>query len=148
MIHLSGSIKKAKSIDEAVEIINSRAPCESIEGVSFTPEQLAGQYACKANEDSDAELHKDELEVHLSILSEAGARFDSYTALKHACRLAEESFRKEANTYDCEDWRELYREWVGEVCDTGAMTDDKIDHEVEEVFKHSWIEYEVVSRFE
>ena len=41
----SNTLKSCKDIEEVVELINSAPILEGIEGIEFTPEELAAEYA-------------------------------------------------------------------------------------------------------
>ena len=88
-IYISNSIKNATSLSEVVGIINGAADghVEGIEGIEFTPAQLAGQYAHAAAAQSGY-MGEAEIEAHLEILAEKGAEFDFSTALTHGMAIA------------------------------------------------------------
>ena len=88
-IYISNSIKNATALTEVVDIINGAADghVEGMEGIEFTPAQLAGQYAHSAAKDQGY-MGEAEIEAHLEILVDAGAKFDFSTALTHGMAIA------------------------------------------------------------
>ena len=88
-INISNSIKDATSQDEVVKIINGDASghVEVMEGIEFTPAQLAGQYAHAAAAQSGY-MGEAEIEAHLDIIEDAGANFDYFDALAHGMSIA------------------------------------------------------------
>ena len=84
-IYISNSIKNATSLSEVVGIINGAADghVEGMEGIEFTPAQLAGQYAQDAAEESGYGADAESIDAHLDILENEGAEFDTCAALKH-----------------------------------------------------------------
>ncbi len=58
-----------------------------MEGVEFTGEQLAGQWAFNVALDSGYVINEQGLEIHLDVLAQVGASFDPQTAVAHAMRL-------------------------------------------------------------
>lgn len=83
IIYISRAVVSAQSLEDVVEIINKGGVCEGMEGVEFTPEQLAGQYAEDAAHDSGFAVDQDAIEAHLEILRDAGANFDASAAAAH-----------------------------------------------------------------
>ena len=90
-INISNSIKNATSLGEVMAIINGAADghVEGMEGIEFTPSQLAGQYAHDAAAESDFGADKDSIDGQLEFLAEEGAKFDHYAALDHGISIAE-----------------------------------------------------------
>lgn len=88
-IYLSNAIANATSIEQVVEYVNE-GTCEGMEGIEFTSEMLAGQYAWSAaKEASDGEsITSYHIEGQLEFLSEVGARFDEAKATLHGLALA------------------------------------------------------------
>lgn len=82
-IKFSRAIAQAHSLEAVVAIINAGGIVEGMEGVEFTAEELAGQYAAEAARDNgflDGESHA----AHLEFLRDAGAVFDHPVALAWA----------------------------------------------------------------
>mgnify|MGYP001301969331 FL=1 len=88
-IFLSPAILNAHTLEEVVNYVNE-GTCEGMEGIEFTSEMLAGQYAWSAaKEASDGEsITSYHIEGQLEFLSEAGARFDETKATLHGLALA------------------------------------------------------------
>ena len=70
------------SLEEVAQLV-SKGTCEGIEGIEFSSEQLAGQYAFEAVINSDYKMSTSGLEAHLDILHDAGAIFDYPATLKY-----------------------------------------------------------------
>lgn len=87
-IYISRTISQASSIEEVVEAINAGGMCEGMEGVEFSPEQLAGQYAEDAASDSGFPVDLEAIEAHLEFLSDAGAVFNSTEAAEWGMKIA------------------------------------------------------------
>lgn len=89
-IYISNSIKNATASGGVVEIINGAADghIEGMEGIEFTPAQLAGQYAQAAAAESGYSSDAECIDAHLEILAEKGAEFDFSTALTHGMAIA------------------------------------------------------------
>jgi|TARA_R110000851_G_scaffold333472_1_gene513548 hypothetical protein len=88
-IFLSPAITNAHTLEEVVAHVNE-GTCEGMEGIEFTSEMLAGQYAWEAaKQASDGEpITAYSLEGQLEFLSDAGARFDEPKAILHGLALA------------------------------------------------------------
>ncbi|WP_019933870.1 hypothetical protein [Oceanimonas smirnovii] len=88
-IYLSNAIENATSIEQVVELINE-GTCEGMEGIEFTADILAGQYAWSAAKDfvDSAGMTADDLEAQLEFLSAAGAVFSESVAVDHGLKLA------------------------------------------------------------
>ncbi|MGP7732914.1 hypothetical protein [Oceanimonas smirnovii] len=88
-IYLSTAIENATSIEQVVELINE-GTCEGMEGIEFTADMLAGQYAWSAAKDfvESADMADDDLETQLEFLSDAGAVFSERAAVDHGLKLA------------------------------------------------------------
>ena len=81
-IYTSNAIKNAPSIEAVIALVNE-GTCEGMEGIEFTPEMLAGQYAYEAAKEAGYTEDAD-LDGQLDILREAGAKFKQDAALAHA----------------------------------------------------------------
>lgn len=91
VVLLSNRVSKASSIEEIAEMINDGGTCEGMEGIEFTSEQLAGQYAYQAIEESDyPNVTENALFNHAEFLVEAGAKFDMRKAVEWGMRIAKE----------------------------------------------------------
>lgn len=88
-IYLSNAIAKATSIEQVIEYVNE-GTCEGMEGIEFTPEALAGQYAYDAaKESADGEqVTSYQIEGQLECLRDAGAVFDEQAAVEHGLKIA------------------------------------------------------------
>ena len=84
---ISNALQNAHSIDQVVELINSGS-CEGMEGIEFSSEQLAGQYAWSCAKEAGYGVEENDLEAQLEIIAEQGAEFDSKKALEHALQIA------------------------------------------------------------
>jgi len=82
-IYSSRLIEQAQTQEEIVEAINAGGVTEGVEGVEFTAEQLAGEYAWQAAEEAGY-VDDDSLEGQLECLADAGADFSQSDALEHA----------------------------------------------------------------
>lgn len=89
IINISNSIKNATSLSEVMDLVNGATDghVEGMEGLEFTPAQLAGQYAHSAAKAQDY-MGEAEIEAHLEILAEEGATFDFSAALAHGLAIA------------------------------------------------------------
>ncbi len=96
-VNISYAIQNAKTLGDVVELVNE-GTCEGIEGMEFTPEHLAGQYAQRAAQESGYPVDADSVEAHLEFLSDAGAVFDAAGAVAHAMQI--EAATKPANRSD------------------------------------------------
>lgn len=88
-MYISLTIRDAHSIETVVAAINEAPICEGMEGIEFTAEQLAGQYAAAAQIESGYPVDKAALEAHLDYLQESGARFDYPAAIAQGLAVAE-----------------------------------------------------------
>lgn len=86
-IKFSRTLAQAHGLESVVSMINRGGSCESMEGVEFTPEDLAGQYAAEAARDNGF-LDVEYLAAHLQFLSDAGAVFYAPSALEWARTVA------------------------------------------------------------
>ncbi|MDN3525618.1 hypothetical protein QWY79_10115 [Halomonas sabkhae] len=87
-IYLSNAIANATSLEQVVEHVNE-GTCEGMEGIEFTSDMLAGQYAWQAaKEADDGEITEYHIEGQLEYLSEAGAIFDEQAAIEHGMKIA------------------------------------------------------------
>lgn len=79
----SKTLRDCRDIEKVIELINSGTILEGIEGVEFTPEELAAEYSYEAAKENVGEelIENDKLEFHLSILLEKGANFSYPDAL-------------------------------------------------------------------
>lgn len=82
---ISNALQNAHSIDQVVELINSGS-CEGMEGIEFSSEQLAGQYAWSCAKEAGYGVGKTEIEAQLELISEHGAKFDLNQALDLALK--------------------------------------------------------------
>lgn len=82
-VNISYAVQNAKTLNDVVEFVNE-GTCEGMEGMEFTSEQLAGQYAQSAAQESGYPVTADAVEAHLDFLSDAGAVFDTSGAVAHA----------------------------------------------------------------
>jgi sulfur carrier protein ThiS len=87
-MNISLKICHATKIEQVVEIVNNGTRADVLPEFEFTPEQLAGQYAFEAVQESEYEHSDQNHEAHLEILEQHGGKFDSFEALKHAKQLA------------------------------------------------------------
>ena len=85
-MNYSIQLNKANTIEKAAEIVTN-GTCEGVEGVEFTPEQLAGQYAYDAQREMGEPVTDDGSFFHLECLENAGAKFDFSEAMIHAEKL-------------------------------------------------------------
>lgn len=80
-------IKNAQNLNEVVKLINN-GTVENVDGfknIKFRAEELAGQYAAEAKKDDQFFCSRsEELENQLTLLIEAGAKFNFAEALNHA----------------------------------------------------------------
>lgn len=86
-IKISRTIAQAHSLEAVVDVINRGGVCEGVEGIEFTAEELAGQYAADAARDNGF-LDMESLAAQLEFLSDAGAVFDHPGALEWASTVA------------------------------------------------------------
>lgn len=84
---ISNALQNAHSIDQVVELINSGS-CEGMEGIEFSSEHLAGQYAWSCAKEAGYGVEENDLEAQLEIIAEQGAEFDLKKALEHALQIA------------------------------------------------------------
>lgn len=82
-INISYAVAHAQTLESVVSLVNE-GTCEGLEGMEFTPAQLAGQYAQSAAKDSGYPATSDSVEAHLEFLSDAGASFNFADAVAHA----------------------------------------------------------------
>ena len=95
---LSPAITNSHDPDVIVELVNE-GTCEGMEGIEFSSEMLAEQYAYYAADDAGYGLNEDNLYAHLEFLQEYGGRFDFSKALAWAIKLA--AFDPNADITDC-----------------------------------------------
>ena len=97
-LYLSLSMRDAETVRRCVELIADAPICEGAEGIEFSAEQLAGQWAADYAVDSDSALEDiDEptLSAFVEIVAEhcaeedQEAHFDKAGALAHALRIIE-----------------------------------------------------------
>jgi hypothetical protein len=86
-IYLSNTVKNATTLDQVIDAINDGGTYEGIEGIEFTPEQLAGQYAYDAVIESDYTVIVENIEGHIDYLQEHGAIFDEGKAVAWAMKI-------------------------------------------------------------
>lgn len=82
-INISYALNNTHSLAAVVELINE-GTCEGMEGMEFTSDQLAGQYAYNAAVESEYPVDADAISAHLDFLAEDGAVFNSVLAAQHA----------------------------------------------------------------
>jgi hypothetical protein len=87
-MYISNAIRSASSLQQFAAIINDGGTCEGMEGIEFTPEQLAGQYAFEAARDSGWPIDAAAIAAHLEVLADAGAEFGHTEAAEHSMALA------------------------------------------------------------
>ena len=87
-MYASNAIRGYVTLERIVAIINEGGTCEGMEGIEFSGEQLAGQYAFDAAKASGYPIDESALDAHLDFLAESGAEFDRSTAIEHGLRLA------------------------------------------------------------
>jgi hypothetical protein len=86
-LYLSKALTDAMTIEQVVSLVNDGL-CEGMEGIEFTPEMLAGQYAAKEAEWSTSEaVTEADLEAQLEYLRAAGAKFDTQGAVAHGMKI-------------------------------------------------------------
>lgn len=81
-IYISNALNNALSLEAVVSLVN-RGTCEGMEGIEFSPEMLAGQYAYNAAKEAGS-VEDEDIDGQLDYLHEAGARFNQAAALAHA----------------------------------------------------------------
>jgi hypothetical protein len=86
-INISYALLNANSLYAVVDLVNA-GTCEGIEGVEFSSEQLAGQYAFSAANAGDYTVNADALAGQLEFLSDAGAVFNTSAAIAHGLAIA------------------------------------------------------------
>lgn len=86
--YLSNAIANATSLEQVVDYVNE-GTCEGMEGIEFSSEMLAGQYAWQAaKEADDGEITEQHIEGQLEFLSEAGAVFNEQAAIEYGMNIA------------------------------------------------------------
>lgn len=87
-IFISNAIANAHSIEAVVEHVNE-GTCEGMEGIEFTSDMLAGQYAADAAMDASdgEEVEEYHIEGQLEFLREAGAVFNEQSAIQYGMRI-------------------------------------------------------------
>ena len=93
--YLSLSMRNANTVSRAVELIREAPIVEGMEGIEFSAEKLAGQWAADYAIDSDtnlSEIDEATLDVFVDIVKEhcaeeGGAEFDHAAALAHALKI-------------------------------------------------------------
>ena len=97
-LYLSLSMRNAETVRSCVELIAAAPISEGVEGIEFSAEQLAGQWAADYAIDSDTALEdidESTLAAFVEIVAEHcaeendAARFDQAGALAHALRIVE-----------------------------------------------------------
>ncbi|ODN41114.1 hypothetical protein [Piscirickettsia litoralis] len=89
---ISQALQQAQTFQQVVDMINAANNDESIPyhgGVDCanTGDELAGQYAYDAADEAGYGIDEHNLEAHLELLSEAGAKFDHSKAMAEAMRI-------------------------------------------------------------
>jgi hypothetical protein len=88
-VYVSNAIRGYTTLEQIVAHINNGGTCEGIEGIEFSPEQLAGQYAFDAITESDyPDVDEGSIDAHLDFLVDAGAKFNRRDAINHGLLLA------------------------------------------------------------
>ena len=87
-LRTSIKLNQAATLLDVVNLINEAPSAEEMNDMEFTAEQLAGQYAFEAADEAGYGFNDPELEVHLDILEEEGAKFDLSGAILHSKVLA------------------------------------------------------------
>lgn len=80
------ALSNAQSMERVVELVNG-GTVEGVQGIEFTSEQLAGQYAFEAAKEAGYGNSDADHEGQLEFLIEAGAVFNTAAAVKHAAAL-------------------------------------------------------------
>ena len=97
-LYLSLSMRNAETVRRCVELIADAPVFEGVEGIAFSAEQLAGQWAADYAIDSDTALEdidESTLAAFVEIVAEhcveenEAANFDKAGALAHALRIIE-----------------------------------------------------------
>ena len=97
-LYLSLSMRTAETARRCVELIAESPICEGAEGIEFSADQLAGQWAADYAIDSDmalADIDESTLSAFVEIVAEhcaeedQEAHFDKAGALAHALRIVE-----------------------------------------------------------
>ncbi|OHV13026.1 hypothetical protein [Kushneria phosphatilytica] len=85
--YLSNAIANSTSLEQVVEYVNE-GTCEGMEGIEFSSDMLAGQYAWSAaKEGCDDEITEESIEGQLEFLREAGGVFNEQIAVEHAMKI-------------------------------------------------------------
>jgi hypothetical protein len=93
-MYASLSIRSAASFAAVVDLINDAPFTEGMQGIEFTAEQLAGQYAAEAQIESGYAVDEAALEAQLEFLSEGGANFDAAAAIRYGKAFAKAATQK------------------------------------------------------
>jgi hypothetical protein len=86
-INISYAMNHATNLDAVVDMVNA-GTFEGMEGMEFSSEQLAGQYAFNAASTGDYPVDADAIAGQLEFLSDAGAVFNPSAALAHGLAIA------------------------------------------------------------
>jgi hypothetical protein len=86
-INISYAMRHATRLHAVVDIVNE-GTFEGMEGMKFSSEQLAGQYAFSAANAGDYTVDADALAGQLEFLSDAGAVFNTSAAIAHGLAIA------------------------------------------------------------
>jgi hypothetical protein len=86
-INISYAMSHATSLCAVVDLVNA-GTCEGIEGMEFSSEQLAGQYAFHAANTGDYTVDAEAFAGQLEFLSDAGAVFNTSAAIAHGLAIA------------------------------------------------------------
>ena len=86
-IYLSNAVANATSIEQVAEYVNG-GTCEGMEGIEFTSEMLAGQYAYSAAKECVDEATEYDIAGQLEFLRDAGAEFEEQSAIAHGMKIA------------------------------------------------------------
>lgn len=82
-LNISYALNNAHTIEKIVELVNE-GTCEGMEGLAFSSDELAGQYAHAAALESGDEVDAESIEAHLEFLASEGANFNTDIATAHA----------------------------------------------------------------
>jgi hypothetical protein len=95
-INISYAMDHATNLDDVIKMVND-GTCEGMEGMEFSSEQLAGQYAFNAASTGDYPVNADAIAGQLEFLSDAGAVFNASAAIAHGLAIAAAETETEMN---------------------------------------------------
>ncbi|MDN0082383.1 hypothetical protein QU487_06400 [Crenobacter sp. SG2305] len=87
-MYASLTIRNATSTKAIIDAINNAPIVEGMEGIEFSAEQLAGQYAAQAQIAAGDPVDEQALQAHLDVLKAEGAKFDVSAAIAHGLAFA------------------------------------------------------------